>query len=637
MKVYTGSAWVDAYVPGSTYLAKASNLSDLTNTATARTNLGVAIGTDVQAYDADLTTIAGLTPTNNYAIIGNGTSWTSSALPSSVTSVTGTSPVVSSGGTTPAISMPAATGSVNGYLTSTDWTTFNNKQAAGSYVTVGGALGTPSSGTLTNTTGLPIGGITATGTPSASTFLRGDGSWASVSASSANNLSGGALGSVPYQLLSGTTTFLAGNTTTTPQFITSTGVAGLATAPTLTGSTGSGNVVLATSPTLVTPTLGSASATQLATALGSAGAPALTFTGDTNTGIFSPAADTIAFAEGGVESMRINSTGQVGIGTSSPPQLLSLYADGVTLSPLVNFDRGGVVTGYCGTDGAGAIFGSTSNHITRFMTNGTEKMRIANGGDVGIGTTSPAGKLDVRGSGYFIGNGSTVTTFLGTSATIGDGSGYCQWNTSVNSFIVGSYTNHPTYFVTNNTERMRITAAGDVQLSTANTSILNSSGRKILNQTGSILQVISVSKTDTFSSTSTSFADITGLSVTITPSSTSSRIMVICETTITAGGGSGGFYGVRLVRNSTAIDVGDAAGSRVQASYGSRTQSDDNMTKTGAFNVVDSPATTSATTYKLQSIIYSGGTIYINRQLTDSDNNGYGRFASTITVMEIAG
>jgi hypothetical protein len=47
-----------------------------------------------------------------------------------VTSVTGTSPVVSSGGNTPAISMPASTTSVNGYLTSTDWTTFNNKQVA---------------------------------------------------------------------------------------------------------------------------------------------------------------------------------------------------------------------------------------------------------------------------------------------------------------------------------------------------------------------------------------------------------------------------------------------------------------------------------------------------------------------------
>lgn len=69
-----------------------------------------------------------------------------------VTSVTGTTPVVSSGGATPAISMPAATTSVSGYLTSTDWNTFNGKQAAGSYVTVGGALGTPSSGTLTNCT-----------------------------------------------------------------------------------------------------------------------------------------------------------------------------------------------------------------------------------------------------------------------------------------------------------------------------------------------------------------------------------------------------------------------------------------------------------------------------------------------------
>lgn len=69
-----------------------------------------------------------------------------------VTSVTGTAPVVSSGGTTPAISMAAASTSVNGYLTSTDWNTFNGKQAAGSYVTVGGALGTPSSGTLTSCT-----------------------------------------------------------------------------------------------------------------------------------------------------------------------------------------------------------------------------------------------------------------------------------------------------------------------------------------------------------------------------------------------------------------------------------------------------------------------------------------------------
>ena len=73
-----------------------------------------------------------------------------------VTSVIGVAPVASSGGTTPAISMPSATSSVSGYLTSTDWTTFNNKQPAGSYLTSGGALGTPSSGTATNLTGLPL-------------------------------------------------------------------------------------------------------------------------------------------------------------------------------------------------------------------------------------------------------------------------------------------------------------------------------------------------------------------------------------------------------------------------------------------------------------------------------------------------
>jgi hypothetical protein len=95
------------------------------------------------------------TPTNGQSLTFNGTNWINQAGAGSgtVTSVSGTSPVsVATGTTTPVISMAAATTSVSGYLTSTDWNTFNGKQAAGSYVTVNGALGTPSSGTLTNCT-----------------------------------------------------------------------------------------------------------------------------------------------------------------------------------------------------------------------------------------------------------------------------------------------------------------------------------------------------------------------------------------------------------------------------------------------------------------------------------------------------
>jgi hypothetical protein len=76
MQLYTGTIWTAAYISGSGYLAAANNLSELSNTTTARTNLGLAIGTNVQAYDADLSAIAALAPTADNFIVGNGTAWT---------------------------------------------------------------------------------------------------------------------------------------------------------------------------------------------------------------------------------------------------------------------------------------------------------------------------------------------------------------------------------------------------------------------------------------------------------------------------------------------------------------------------------------------------------------------------------
>jgi trimeric autotransporter adhesin len=87
-----------------------------------------------------------------------------------VTSVTGTAPVVSSGGTTPAISMAAATTSVNGYLTSTDWNTFNNKQAA---LVSGTNIKTVSGTTLLGSGDLGTIGVGYGGTGTSTAFTAG--------------------------------------------------------------------------------------------------------------------------------------------------------------------------------------------------------------------------------------------------------------------------------------------------------------------------------------------------------------------------------------------------------------------------------------------------------------------------------
>lgn len=104
--------------------------------------------------------------------------------------------------------------------------------------------------------------------------------------------------------------------------------------------TGTGDVVRATSPTLVTPTLGAASATSVANALGAVGTPSYTFTGDLNTGMWSPAADTLAFSTNGAEVARLTSTGYLEAVYSD--EVVALGNTGTAIT--INLNQGNVFT-----------------------------------------------------------------------------------------------------------------------------------------------------------------------------------------------------------------------------------------------------------------------------------------------------
>jgi hypothetical protein len=155
---------------------------------------------------------------------------------------------------------------------------------------------------------------------------------------------------------------------------------------------------------------------------------------------------------------------------------------------------------------------------------------------------------------------------------------------------------------------------------------------------GKVLQVVQTVKTDTFNTSSTTFTDITGLSASITPSSTSNKILVMCHIGICGAGGDGVSAAVALIRGSTNIGGGTTAGGRLSGI--SRTASGQNSDHGNglSFQYLDSPATTSSTTYKIQTHSQTSFSVYVNRSGNDADVAlSYGtRTSSTLTLIEIA-
>ena len=192
--------------------------------------------------------------------------------------------------------------------------------------------------------------------------------------------------------------------------------------------------------------------------------------------------------------------------------------------------------------------------------------------------------------------------------------------------------------------------SGEIKLQSAGADVatIDSSGLSMgsgmkLTSTGHILQVLQATKTDTFSTNSTTFVDITDMAVTITPSSTSSKILLLYNVSCGVTSGHSVIKAVRTIGGTTTdVLVGDADGSnRVRANnkiYNTSTYNTTYTTYSMVGQILDSPNTTSAVTYKIQGASpYSASyTLVVNRTGTTGDLSWYARTSSQITVMEVA-
>lgn len=552
--------------------------------------------------------------------------------------------------------------------------TIDSARLSGSYSGITG-LGTLGDLTVTNAI---VGSITGNAATAGS----------ATTATTATNIAGGASGSIPYQTASGATSLLAKGTdgqilslaSGLPSWIdnkvgTVTSVSGTGTVNglTLTGTvTSSGSLTLGgtldlSSPPAIGGTTPNSGAFTTVTASTSVTTPTVQATNSAGLALKNSAGTTqMSMGAGGGDNLAINVSANLN-GTNAQIDISPIGTGHVHINPSgsgsveINPTAAGTMNNLVigGTTPLAGTFTTLRINSTLSLAGSTGTsgyVVTSNGASAPTWQALPASSITVTD------NTSSASTYYPaiTTSTSGSIGGVTTSSTKM-SFVpstgVLSVTGLNASGLTassavatdasKNLVSVTNTGTGNNVLATSPTLVTPALGTPSSGNlanctlpTGSVIQVVSTIKADTFSAAQTlTFTDITGLSVSITPKFSTSKILV----TVSVGGASmdgGGAQAYRLVRDSTAIGVGTPTGSRQGTSWRDFNGSADGNVAFGgyAFTFLDSPATTSATTYKLQ-LIMQTGTGYINRSVTDLDsNNAYGtRAASTITVMEIAG